>query len=490
MFLIVVVSLYTVRIVLQALGDVDYGIYNVVAGVVAMFQLLNSVLKSASIRFFSIEIGKGNNIALNEYFNTSAVIYIFFSIIVLMLAETVGLWFVNNKLLIPADRLNAANLAYQFAVISLIFTLLTVSYEAIVIAYEKMNIFAILSIFDTITKLLLVYLLNVFSADKLVLYSILMCIIPLLSFIIYALYVHSKFKEIKFKVSLNKKRIIEVVSFSGWNSYSAVSLFMRLQGINILSNLFFGPVVNAARGIAYRIGVTLNGFVLNLQTATKAKITQYYANNNFEQMKWLVYSNSRFSFFALFIVALPLIFEIETILKLWLKDVPAYTVTFTILVLIDALVEAPSQSLETAALATGRLKKYQIVTKTVELCNLPISFLLLKFFYTTPYLPMFVSISLFVVSLFVKIFVLSEIVPLFRLKDFCRDVILRISIVAVVSLCVPLLIKSFADASVCRIFISVPINVLWTATAIYFLGLAKQEKQFISHFVVRKIKGL
>ena len=470
-----VVSLYTVRVVLDTLGNIDYGLYNVVGGIVALFTSITAILASASQRFFSAEIGIGRTQGdLSKIFSLNIILYLSLFIIILIVSETIGLYFVITQLNFPPERFSAVVWTYQFAVFSFAINLLVTPYIALVIANERMNVFAYISVLDGILKLAVAYSITYFDYDKLKLFAFLNFVIVLFDSALYVVYVKKKFRSVHIVKYWNKEKFVEILSFVGWNFYSSFSLIFRLQGINILLNIYFGPVVNAARAIAYKVSVTINGLVLNLQTAMRPKITQYYVQNKIDEMLKLVYANSKYSFFLLYFIALPFLFELSFIMQLWLKELPQYVILFTILVIIDALVESPSQAIETAMQGVGKLKKYQLITKSVELLNLPISYVFLKYG-AGPLAPMFISISIFVVVLFIKVQIFSKAISS-KSSIYYKNVLLKIILVTLFSVGIPFLITCVLPETFLRVILNFTITWLWLIIVIFIVGLDREEK--------------
>jgi O-antigen/teichoic acid export membrane protein len=377
MLLTMVVSLYTVRVVLNTLGIVDYGIFNVVAGIVTTFSFLSVTLATATQRFFSFELGRNNYEQLKKTFSMTMTIYIMVAIIILVLAETLGLWFLNTKMSIPAERMEAANWIYQFSILSFMMTMFTIPYDAAIIAHERMDVYAYVSMIEVSLKLLIVYLLMIVSMDKLKLYAILILGVTTIITLIYRTYCQKKFDECHYSFYWDSNLFKTIAGYSGWNLFGSLAGVFNDQGINILLNIFFNPVINAARGIAFQISNSINLFVSNFSTAVNPQIIKYYAQNENQKMQTLVFQSSKFSYFLLFIITMPVLLETNLILSLWLKAVPEYVVLFTRLVIITTLIDSLSGPLITSALATGKIKYYQIIIGGFKLFNLPICFFFL-----------------------------------------------------------------------------------------------------------------
>ncbi len=380
MLISMAVSLYTSRITLNALGVEDYGIYNVVGGFVGMFSMLSGSLSSAISRFITFELGRGDQKRLNTVFSTSVIIQLVLSLIIVVLVESFGVWFLTHKMVIPADRIFAAKWVLHLSLLSFVFGLISLPYNATIIAHEKMSAFAYLSLLDVFWKLLIAYLLTMTLSDRLILYASLLCGISLVMRLIYGIYCKLNFEECKnFRWVFDQKLFKEMFGFAGWNLIGASSAVLRDQGGNILINtLGGGPVVNAARGIASQVNAAVGGFVSNFMTALNPQITKSYASGDYKYMMTLIFQGARLSFYMLLILSLPIIISTSYILTLWLNIVPEYTVIFVRLVLVFAMCESISNPLITAMLATGNIKNYQIVVGGLQLMNLQLSYVLLK----------------------------------------------------------------------------------------------------------------
>ena len=360
MLLIMVVTLYMSRIVLDILGAEDYGIYNVVGGVVLIFSFLNSMLTSASQRFFSYEIGRGNKVELQNIFRLNISIFLILLLAVVFVVETVGVYFINTQLTIPDERMAAAHYVFQFSILSFCATFITIPFNALIVSYERMNAFAYISILEVSLKLLLVLALKSILFDKLIAYAGLMFIVQFLIMVIYIYYCKKQF-GISYRKYWNSSRAKELFSFTSWHVLGTSAMAIRSQGINILLNMFFNPTVNAARAIAYQINSAILSFSNNFFIAVKPQIYKNYANGDISSMLTLVFSSSRLSFFMLLFLGLPIFFEVNFVLSLWLKEVPEYTALFVRLVIINALLDSFNVPMTAATLATGRIKYYQII---------------------------------------------------------------------------------------------------------------------------------
>ena len=487
MLLIMTVSLFTIRVVLKTLGTVDYGIYNVVGGIVVMFSFFSNTMASASQRFFAFELGRNDITQLKKTFSLTITIYAIIAVIVLLLAETIGLWFLNTQLIIPVDRMEAANWIYQFSILSFLITIMTIPYNAAIIAHENMKVYAYVSIIEVVLKLVNVYILVFFSFDKLKLYACLMFLVTCIITFIYRTVCKRKYDECRFRFYWDKGLFYTLMGYSGWNLFGAVSSILNNQGINILLNIFFGPVVNAARAIAYRVNDAVNQFVMNFLTAVRPQITKYYAAEEKEKMMKLVFQSSKFSYFLLFLLSMPILLETNFIFKIWLKETPQYVVLFTRLVIITALIDSLSYSLVTAALATGKIKQYQIVVGGTLLLNLPISYCFLKLGFP-PQTTMYVSIVISNICLFLRLWMLRGMVGL-SLREYSKKVLLVVLLVSFVAYLIPLFLTFQFEESLTRFIIAGITGVITSFVAIYFIGLSTNERQFFVQAIRNKISN-
>ena len=411
MIVIMAIGLYTVRAILHQLGVVDYGIYNVVGGVVAMFSFLNGTLATSSQRYFSIELAKGDMKRLNQWFCLNVTTFSIFIVVFLIIAETIGLWFVNTQMTIPSERLLAANVVYQLSIVSFCVNFFSVPYNALIIAHERMSAFAYISIVEALLKLAIVYLLTLISWDKLIVYGFLMFLTSCGITLSYIIYNHIYFIESKYRPYWNKSEIKELVGFSGWHFMGTFSVVIRSQGINILLNLFFNPAVNAARAVAFQVYHAVSQLSHNFFTAVKPQIYKSYAAGDYEPLYKLILRSSVMCSLLISILIFPILANTPYILGLWLKEVPDYAIIFTQLVLINGLVDATNGPTIASALATGKIKKYEIIVATLIFANLPVSYIVLKFG-ADPTATMYVSIILSYVTALTRAYLLQTMIGL------------------------------------------------------------------------------
>lgn len=485
------ISLYTSRVVLRTLGVEDYGIYNVVAGVVSMFAFLSGTMAGSTQRFLTFEIGAGDNDKLHRVFCTSVIIHLIIAAIILVLAETVGFWFLNTQMNIPETRMDAANWVFQSVVLSTIIVFITVPYNASVIAHEKMSAFAYISILDAILKLAIVYLLCVFDFDKLKLYAVLMLSIQFLNICIYRIYCRKHFMESHFERIFDKDIFHKMLSFTGWSLFGGFSSVGFTQGINILLNIFFGPAVNAARGVAVQVQGAVSSFIANFQMALNPQITKSYASGDFDRMRKLVMASGRYSFYMMLVMVLPIVLEIEPILSVWLEEVPDYTANFVRLILCISLIDSLANPLIAAANATGNIGKYQRVVGTILLLIVPIAYVALKLG-CHPEGVFICHLSMAVCAQIARAWMLRPMIN-FSIKRYVMHVIVRICVVGVGSSVIPFFIYTYLPKNTLSSFLAVcTVAVLCVLITVYTIGIDKTERDLCNKKIlqiIKKVKG-
>lgn len=486
MFVLMIISLFTSRVILQALGITDFGIYNVVSGVVSMMGILNSAMSVATQRYLTFELGKGeeNFNQLHKTFNVCFVIYVLLSIIFFILAETIGVWFVNTKLVIPSDRLIAANWCYQFCIISVINNLLVNPYNASIIAHEKMNIYAYVSIFEGMLKLGVAYAIYISPVDRLISYGFLYMLMSLMITLIYRIYCIKNFRECHLKWFYDKKLFKELTSYSGWNLFGSAAALVKSQGINILLNIFFNPTINAARGIAVQIDSQITIFSSNFYTAVRPQITKYFASNEIENMQKLIFRSSKMNFYLILILAVPIMVEAPSIIELWLGQLPEYVVEFSRLSIIVSIITAMSTPIMTAAHSTGKIALYQSVVGSIIILIVPVGYFVFKLGYN-PVSVYVVSIVMTLLSFFVRLFILKKLMP-FPVIKYLKEVFIVNFFVAIISLMLPIYLHIYLSSSLFHTLLIVVISFIWSSIAIYFIGLNKNEKMFVYNFINKK----
>ena len=484
MLFMMVVSLYTSRVILNALGVEDFGIYNVVGGVVAMFTVISGSLSAAISRFITYELGKGDQSKLNKIFSASVTIQLLLSLIIVVLIESVGVWFLNAKMTIPEDRMAAANWVLQFSIITFVINLISVPYNAAIIAHEKMSAFAYISILEAVCKLAIAFLIIVSPIDKLIFYAILMCAVSIIVRLTYGHYCKKHFAECNYHFHWDKEILKKMFGFAGWNFIGASSAVLRDQGVNIVINIFCGPAVNAARGISSQVNSAIMGFVNNFTTALNPQITKSYASGDHKYMMTLIFQGARLSFYILLLLSLPVILNAHYILKLWLSNVPEHTELFVQLILICAMGESLSNTMVTAMLATGNIRNYQIVVGGLQMMNLPISYICLRL----GFMPESVLIVAIVVSqccLAARLYMLRGMIGLSSIQ-YMKKVYLNVIVVTLLSLAVPVLLSKYMEEAFFSFVVLSLVSIVCTLIVEFYVGCNGKEREF----VVDKVKGL
>jgi hypothetical protein len=485
MIFLMLIGLYTSRVNLAALGVDDFGIYNVVGGVVSMFSILSGSLSAAISRFITFELGTGNKEKLKSVFSSAVTIQILLAVIIVIVAEPVGLWFLNNKMTIPAERMYAANCVFQFSIVSFVIGLISVPYNAAIVAHEKMSAFAYIGIFEGLAKLAIAFLITISPIDKLIAFAGLLCLVSLLLRFIYGLYCKMHFEECKVTLKFDGALLKQMFGFAGWNFIGASSGILRDQGGSIILNMFFGPAVNAARGIAVQINTAVSGFVSNFMTALNPQITKSYARCEQTNMMSLVFRGARLSFYMLLILTLPVIFNIDYILSIWLKIVPEHTALFAQLTLILAMSESISNPLVTVMLATGDIKKYQIIVGGLQMLNLPIGYVCLKL-WMKPESVLIVAIVISQLCLMARLILLKEMVNL-SVSRFLKEVYCNILSVLAVAIIFPLCLNRIVPSGFYGFALSCVICLISSIVVIYFIGCTKNERLKVIYVINSRI---
>ena len=476
MLFMMVVSLYTSRVILNALGVEDFGIYNVVGGVVAMFTIISGSLSAAISRFITYELGKGGQSKLNRIFSASVTIQLLLSLIIVVLIEIVGVWFLNAKMTIPEPRMTAANWVLQFSIITFVINLISVPYNAAIIAHEKMSAFAYISILEAVGKLVIAFLIVWSPMDKLIFYAILMCAVAVVVRLTYGHYCKKHFTECTYHFHWDKDILKQMFGFAGWNFIGASSAVLKDQGVNVVINMFTCPAVNAARGIAMQVNGAIYNFVQSFMTALNPQITKSYAANNHKYMMALIFQGSRLSYYILMVLALPVIINTDYILYLWLKIVPEHTVSFVQLVLLFSMSEAISLPLVTAMLATGNIKKYQIIVGGLQVLNLPIAYILLKFNFAVE-LVFVVAIVISQLCLLARLHLLRGMIGL-HAREFLRKVYFNVLIVTILAGVVPFYLHHFLSSGAISFLLQCLVSVILSLLVIFFVGCNRMERSF------------
>lgn len=480
MLLTMVVGLYTSRVILHALGVDDFGIYNVIGGVVAMFSIVSASLSATISRFITFELGKNNIECLEKIFSSAIMIQLILSIFVIILAESVGSWFLNSKMSIPPERLYAANWVMHFSVLTFCINLISVPYNATIVAHEKMSAFAYISIFEACCKLGIAYAISLTSIDRLIFYAMLMSLMALSIRLMYGWYCKKNFRECKISFHIDKTLFKQMFSFAGWNFIGSSSSILRDHGGNIIINLFCGTAANAARGIAIQVNGVVYHFVQNFMMALNPQITKSFASGEKEYMMTLIYQGAKLGFYMIMFLSLPILINTDFILNLWLVNYPSHTSTFIKLILIFTLSESISHPLITVMLATGNIRNYQIVVGGLQIMNLPVSYIFLRNGFP-PETVFCVAIFLSQLCFFARLVLLKNMINL-NVLMYLKKVYFRVFLVLILSSLIPLIIKWVyfdSAASFMSFFILTVISIVNSCVAVLFVGCNKAERLFI-----------
>ena len=480
-----VVTLYMSRIVLNVLGVEDYGIYNVVGGVVMMFSMLSGALANAISRFITFELGKGDLIKLNKIFTTSVNILLILALIIFLLGAILGYWLVTTKLNIPTNRGDAAVWVLFCSLASFVLSLINVPYNACIIAHERMSAFAYISILDVLLKLLATLVISHINYDRLCIYSLLLLLVSILVQIVYITYCRHFFTETKYKLVYEKHLMAEISAFAGWGFLTNAAYILNTQGISILVNLFFGVSVNAARGIAMQVETAVMKFVNDFTTAINPQITKEYAQGNLPRLYLLVCSGAKYGFFLLLVVSLPVIMETDIILSLWLGTVPNHTVAFVRLAIIATMIDRLGMTGYTACMATGTIKKYVLCITSVGILPFPITYLVYKL--GAPVESTYIVFALVYVAVdAVRLWIMKGLLD-FPVMIFVNKVVVKIFSVGLLAVVIPFVILIIFSDSILRLVLMCIVCVCFSVLSIFFVGLEREEKDYVVNIVRNRI---
>ena len=485
MFVMMAVALFTSRVVLDVLGAQDYGIYNIIGGVIVLFSFLNSALSAATQRFLNYYLGKKDNRQANSIFCMSMNIYVLLGVVIVLLAETVGLWFVNSQLNIPTERMAAANWVYQFTIVTFVINVLRIPYNASILAHERMDFYAYVSLGEVVLKLVVVYLLYLSPYDKLIVYSIFYTIIPLIVTIIYKIFCKRSFEICTYRRIWNRDLFRQLFGFTGWSLFGSVATMSAQQGLNILINIFCGVSVNAAVGIANQVCANVNHFVGNFQTAFRPQIIKDYAAGDYDRFYRLIFSASKFSFYMMFILAFPIMLTIDSILDIWLVEVPEYANIFCQLILVILIIEAVAAPLWMSVEAKGQIRNYQILMSCVIFLNFPLAYIVLKCglpVYSVWCVKIFVTILVFIT----RCWYINKHLA-FPLGEYCRQVMFKIAAVTLLSVPVPLFVKIVVHGFWTNLISVIVLAFLTVTAVVYVTGLSMSEKKMVDKMILKRI---
>ena len=486
MLFLMLISLYTSRVILDALGVEDYGIYNVVGGFVSMFALISAALTSACTRFLNFELGKGDPERQNVVFSTAVTIQWGLAILVAVLSEAIGVWYVNNVMVLSPERLTAANWCFQFSIFNFCMNLITVPYNASIIAHEKMKAFAYVSIFQGLAQLGISFMVYYEPFDRLVFYALMLMVLQFLIRYMYQVYCRKHFKECHYRFIVDKPLLKHMFSYSLWHLVGNGAAVLKNHGVNLVLNFFFGPAVNAARGLANHVDGAVNQFASNFMMAMNPQITQSYSRGDLKGMFQLANRGSRFSFYLLFVLALPVIINADYILHIWLKEVPAHTVTFIQLTLISMMITSVSGPLITAQNATGNVRNYQLVVGGILLLNLPLSYIFLRLG-MIPEIVVVVAIAVEILAFLARMYMIPLTIKEFQPRLFLRDVILKCCAVVLLTVPIPLLEHVYYPENFYTFVLNVCLCLLCSMVVIYYVGCNANERAMLMA-AVNKIK--
>lgn len=485
MLIILIISLYTSRVVLSVLGADDFGIYNVVGGVVVLFSFLTNAMTSSTQRFLNYNLGLNDENKVIKVFNTAIITHFTIFVLVFILAETIGLWFVKTQLNIPPDRTTAMLWVYQMSVLSTLINIMVIPYRASIIAAEKMSVFAYVSILEALLKLIIVLILPYVTTDKLISYVVLLSFVSILNFVIYEEVCRRKLSFTRFHLQWDKAQYKEQISFSGWYLFGGLAMVGSKQGTNILINIFFNVAINASVGIANQVRNAVYGFITSFQTAFNPPIVKLYAAGEVEELLKLIYRSSKFSYFLLFTLSFPIILFCKEVLSIWLVDVPEYAVIFTQLVMIESFTEALSSPLWIAIGATGKVQKYQFFVSLIILSSLPLIYISFKLGFN-PIIAFLINLIISIIALLYRLLYIKKYVH-YSFHDYFIQVILPCLKITLISIPVPLILKYYFCASTISTLLILAVSIVISTITIYLIGLNKSERLFITNNIIKRI---
>ena len=486
MMLTMIISLYTSRVILQVLGVDDFGIYQAVGGIVGFLSFVNNALSTGSSRFITFGLGENNPQKLKNVFSTTLTAHICLALLIVVLAETLGMWFLHNKLVFAPERLNAAEFVFHLSILTAFFSLTQVPYGACIIAHEKMSIYAYVSIIEALAKLSVVYALTIGNIDKLKLYAMLLCALQVGIILFYRMYCVRNFEEAKFRLHIDRKLFKEIAGFSGWSLFANSSIALNSQGILVLLNMFFSPAVVAARAISLQVNTAANQFVSNFQTAANPQIVKRFAAGDYEGSKQLLLQTTKFSFYLMLLLSLPICLGAKQLLTLWLGIVPEYTEIFLQLVIIQSLFCVFDTSFYRALYAKGRLKENALISPTFGLVRFPVIYILFKYGFSPVALSWASLISYAILGLIIKPILIIKIVD-YTWKDIFSVFVPCFKVVACV-VPIPLLLNHYlGEDTLAAFMVVVLVSVVSVIISTWFVGLDKNMKNKVVRILKKKI---
>lgn len=486
MFFVLLVSLYTSRVVLNVLGVSDYGVYNVVAGFVTLFSFLNSTLSASMQRFYNYEGGRRGNTGLKDVYYTGFYIHVLLAIVVFLLLESFGIWYINNVMVIDSNRISAANYLFQFSTISMVFLILQIPYFSLIISNEKMDYYAIVSVLDVILKLIVILLLPYLPGDKLIIYGSFFLAVSIIDFLLYYFYVKKNYNFLTLGGPIDKELFRNLLGFSGWNLIGTFAFMLKGQGVNLLLNSFFNTTINAARGVAFQVNNAISGFTSNITMAFKPQVVHSYASNEFERTKLLMFAETKYCYCLILILIIPVILEIEQLLGLWLgNSVPPYTNVFSVLVLLDLLLSTFNTPVTQVAFATGHITRYQIASSIVNLLLLPVCLIFLNYGFGASVV-FVITIVFTIINQFICLVNLQKIFS-FSYKEYVCQIIFPCLLLTITLPLLPYVVYKYMDVSFYRLVLVTISDLVISIPLFYFIMLNKREKEQCISFLKIKI---
>lgn len=484
--LMMLIGLYTSRVILQTLGVTDFGIYNAVGGILGMFGFISSSLSNSTSRFITIAIGKGDQDLINKTFGNIKIIYYGLCVVIVILGETIGLWFLYNKMTIPAERMDAAFWVYQYTILSAILSFICVPYNAAIVAHERMSAFAYISLMDAVFKLLICYLLLVVPFDHLVVYATLLFVVGVIDRVIYAVYCSSRFEEVHAKPRIFKEQFRGILTLSGWTLTGDIAWILNTQGINLLLNIFFGPVVNAARGIALQVQGVMGQFVANFQTAVNPQITKSYARGDFPRMHELFILSSKYSSLLMLMMNIPVFIEAPVILKWWLRTVPDNTVIYLRIILAYSVLGTLFNPMWISIMATGQLKEFQKWNCAFQFMIVPSAYIAFKFIHADSYWVFLIMLICGLMGTVARAWVLLPLIKM-KYRVYLRDVVLPLTCVLVLAPLAPAMLEQHIGNQLLNVILVTLVSLLCSFVFIWFLAMKAKEKTFAIEFARKKL---
>lgn len=489
MAVVMFTSLYTARIVLQVLGVNDYGIYNVVCGFVFMLNVLNTTLTNGAHRYYNVEIGKNNRYGITRIFNTSIRIQLAIALVALLIIESLGAWYIENKMVIPPDRIVAARWVFQFSTIALLLLIIQAPFSSAILSFEKMDFYAFVSIIDVVLKLGIVLIIQIIEYDKLIVYGSLMLMVSLINFLLYFGYCKINIKEIKYVKGFADKQLFKkMLSFSGWLILDPVAYTIRGQGCNMVLNLFFGTIANAAYGISNQVAASLDGFCASISTAFKPQLMQSFSSGDFLRTNRLLYSMSKILFVLKLMLCIPIVFEVDTLLKIWLGNAfPPYAVSFASLTVIVRLIDSLNLPISSVILATEKIKRYMLFTSLTVFCTLPATYILFYLGFD-PNSLFIAMIVLTAINQYISVILLEQNCSFFSKKDYSQKVVFPCLIQCFIVFFSSYIVTQLVASPILRLLLVCISSLVFSGLCAYFITFDKEEKVMVNKLVKKFIK--